>query len=550
MSTLEDGSLRTGKTPLPYRQLFIVSLLQGSEPLTSSIIFPFVNQAVRESGITGGDETKTGYYAGAIESIFFIAECLTVVHWGRLSDRIGRKPVMLIGLVGLATSMITFGLSKSYWLLLISRFIQGMSNGNMGMTKNIMAEITDETNIADAFAWMPLIWSVGGTVGPIIGGTLSNPSSTYPSSIFASWPIFVNNPYLLPCMVAAGYSLTCLAIGWFWLDETHLDIVSREKLARSITGDSRQTSSTTSTVPPSESTPLLTPSPSSSSLASSSASSPSSSTYSIRTLLHTPSIVFSLINLAFLAFADQSIQVILPLSFSTPTSLYGLAFPPYTIGVTLGLFGLLNGLYQIFVLPLLTRRFGFKGVHRFAFGVGLTGVLLGYVAIGDGVRIRGEVDRVVWTLIVLLLTFMAQYSMAWGCIYPILIATSPTPSTLATITALGQMATSTMRSVAPSFASSLFAFSMQMREYYRTRHCDPTSEGGTRCDGEWVGWIGWGAGNLVYFVLLGVVALGIWTSGKLPEQRRHSGQVGNKEVNDEPTRRHTSDGDLNYGNQK
>ncbi len=242
MSTLEDGSLRTGKTPLPYRQLFIVSLLQGSEPLTSSIIFPFVNQAVRESGITGGDETKTGYYAGAIvslrshlgshlrphvefqESIFFIAECLTVVHWGRLSDRIGRKPVMLIGLVGLATSMITFGLSKSYWLLLISRFIQGMSNGNMGtyrvssllaspvdhclislvgnfrndeeyhgrgrfLTSQYQSElpacitifkltrytqITDETNIADAFAWMPLIWSVGGTVGYVPISLLSS----------------------------------------------------------------------------------------------------------------------------------------------------------------------------------------------------------------------------------------------------------------------------------------------------------------------------------------------------------------------------------------
>ncbi|KAG9225178.1 hypothetical protein CCMSSC00406_0007411 [Pleurotus cornucopiae] len=257
MSAREDGPPRTGKTPLPYRQLFIVSLLQGSEPLTSSIIFPFVNRAVRESGITGGDETKTGYYAGAI---------------------------------------------------------------------------------------------------------------------------------------------------------THPDIISREKLARSIKGGS-----TTGSVPPSESTPLLTPSPSSSSLApSSSSSSPSSPSYSIKTLLHTPSILFSLINLAFLAFADQSTQVILPLSFSTPMSLYGLAFPPYTIGVTLGVFGLLNGLYQILVLPLLTRRFGFKGVHRFAFGVGLTGVFLGYVAIGDGVRIRGEVDRVVWALIVLLLSFMAQYSMAWG----------------------------------------------------------------------------------------------------------------------------------------
>lgn len=66
---LEDGVVHgLPKTPLPLRQLFIVSLLQGAEPLTSSIIFPFVNQAVRESGITGGDETKTGYYAGAIVS--------------------------------------------------------------------------------------------------------------------------------------------------------------------------------------------------------------------------------------------------------------------------------------------------------------------------------------------------------------------------------------------------------------------------------------------------------------------------------------------------
>lgn len=69
---LEDGVVHgLPKTPLPLRQLFIVSLLQGAEPLTSSIIFPFVNQAVRESGITGGDETKTGYYAGAIVSWLF-----------------------------------------------------------------------------------------------------------------------------------------------------------------------------------------------------------------------------------------------------------------------------------------------------------------------------------------------------------------------------------------------------------------------------------------------------------------------------------------------
>ncbi|KAJ8692199.1 hypothetical protein PTI98_009534 [Pleurotus ostreatus] len=449
---LEDSVVHgLPKTPLPLRQLFIVSLLQGAEPLTSSIIFPFVNQAVRESGITGGDETKTGYYAGAIESVFFVAECLTVVYWGRLSDRIGRKPVMLIGLVGLAISMITFGLSKSYWVLFLSRFIQGMSNGNMGMAKNIIAEITDESNIADAFACLPLIWSIGGTVGPIIGGTLSNPATSYPSSVFATWPLFIKHPYLLPCMVAAIYSLLSLTVGLLWLHEvglcfvqfqrpapieapadlalivqSHPGLVSREK---QLSGDDFESSVyttragaamphdalVTSADAPSESTPLLPPSPSSTtvSLPSSLSSSSTTLSHSPRTLLSTPPIRFSLINLAFLAFADQSCQVILPLVFSTPTSLYGLALRPYAIGVTLGVFGVLNGLIQVYALGWLTSRFGSTKVYQWGFA-GLLGAFSMYVAVGEAVRLRGEVDTLVWALVVVLLAFFSQYYMAWG----------------------------------------------------------------------------------------------------------------------------------------
>ncbi|KAF9499984.1 MFS general substrate transporter [Pleurotus eryngii] len=494
---LEDGVVHEQpKTPLPLRQLFIVSLLQGAEPLTSSIIFPFVNQAVRESGITGGDETKTGYYAGAIESIFFVAECLTVVYWGRLSDRIGRKPVMLIGLMGLAISMITFGLSKSYWLLFLSRFIQGMSNGNMGMTKNIIAEITDESNIADAFACLPLIWSIGGTVGPIIGGTLSNPATSYPSSVFSTWPLFIKHPYLLPCMVAAVYSLVSLTVGLHWLDEVAPAGVAmpHDELFVDV---------------PSESTPLLPPSPSSTTVSLPSSISSATISHSTKTLLAIPSIRFSIINLAFLAFADQSCQVILPLFFSTPTSLYGLALRPYAIGVTLGAFGILNGFIQVYALGWLTSRFGSTKVYQWGFA-GLLGAFSMYVVVGETVRIRGEVDT---SLILASSCQLVSYSLAPpGSIYPILVSTSPTPSSLATITALGQMATSTMRSVSPSFASSLFAFSMQMREYYRDDKHRPGGGGN-------VGLVRWLAGNLVYFALLALVSAGIWMSGKLPRSR-------------------------------
>lgn len=68
------------RTPLPKYQLFIAFLIQFSEPITASVILPFVPQFVRSTGITKGDEKKTGYYAGiivrAIECKITRANCM------------------------------------------------------------------------------------------------------------------------------------------------------------------------------------------------------------------------------------------------------------------------------------------------------------------------------------------------------------------------------------------------------------------------------------------------------------------------------------------
>ena len=53
-------------TPLPKLQMFILFLIQFSEPIAGLVIYPFINQLVRETGITQGDDRKTGYYAGVI----------------------------------------------------------------------------------------------------------------------------------------------------------------------------------------------------------------------------------------------------------------------------------------------------------------------------------------------------------------------------------------------------------------------------------------------------------------------------------------------------
>lgn len=61
--TVSDSSKRT---PLPKLQIFVLFLTLFSEPITGLVIYPFVNQFVRETGITQGDELKTGHYAGII----------------------------------------------------------------------------------------------------------------------------------------------------------------------------------------------------------------------------------------------------------------------------------------------------------------------------------------------------------------------------------------------------------------------------------------------------------------------------------------------------
>lgn len=161
--------------------------MQLCEPITATIIFPFVFRLVNETGVTKGNEDRTGYYSGIIvcsflsswtftpqpynrsaqESTFFLVETLFILQWGRLSDKIGRKPVVLIGLSGLTLSMFSFGLSRTFPALVASRSLAGLLNGNVGVLKSVLGEITDDTNTAQGFAFLPIVWSVGSTIGHV-----------------------------------------------------------------------------------------------------------------------------------------------------------------------------------------------------------------------------------------------------------------------------------------------------------------------------------------------------------------------------------------------
>ncbi|KAH7908097.1 hypothetical protein BJ138DRAFT_979679, partial [Hygrophoropsis aurantiaca] len=85
----------------------ILLILQISEPLASQVISPFAPQLIRDIGITHGDEARVGYYVGLMVSIItanIATEALTIFHWSQISDHIGRKPVLIIGLFAVVAS--------------------------------------------------------------------------------------------------------------------------------------------------------------------------------------------------------------------------------------------------------------------------------------------------------------------------------------------------------------------------------------------------------------------------------------------------------------
>ena len=91
-------------------------------------IFPYIYFMIEDFHVTQ-DKTKISFYAGMVTSAFTFAEFSTGLLWGRLSDKIGRKPVLLTGLAGTGISVLIFGFAPNVGVALIARALGGLLNG-------------------------------------------------------------------------------------------------------------------------------------------------------------------------------------------------------------------------------------------------------------------------------------------------------------------------------------------------------------------------------------------------------------------------------------
>ncbi len=109
-------------------QALETALCRICEPIAFMSIFPYVYYMIRSFEITS-DDRRIAVYAGMVTSAFAFAEFSTGVIWGRLSDKVGRKPILISGLAGTALSMLVFGFAQSLPVALVGRALGGLLNG-------------------------------------------------------------------------------------------------------------------------------------------------------------------------------------------------------------------------------------------------------------------------------------------------------------------------------------------------------------------------------------------------------------------------------------
>ncbi|CAN1837603.1 Probable peptide/nitrate transporter At3g43790 [Linum perenne] len=163
-------------------------------------------------------EEDIGFYAGFVGSSFMIGRALTSFFWGRLADRYGRKPVILIGTFSVVIFNALFGLSSSFWMAISMRFLLGCFNSLLGTIRAYASEVCREEHRSLALSIVSTSRGVGLIIGPAIGGFFAQPAEKYPS-LFSKNSIFGRFPYFLPCLLISIYSLGVFIACW-WLPET------------------------------------------------------------------------------------------------------------------------------------------------------------------------------------------------------------------------------------------------------------------------------------------------------------------------------------------
>ncbi len=117
---------------------------------------------------------------GWLVGVFSLIQLFSAPLFGKLSDRIGRKPVLLVSVLGTAAGFIILGAANSVWMLFLGRIIDGISGGNLATSQACIADVTTPAERSKAMGMIGAAFGLGFILGPALGGILAHVSRGAP----------------------------------------------------------------------------------------------------------------------------------------------------------------------------------------------------------------------------------------------------------------------------------------------------------------------------------------------------------------------------------
>ena len=216
-----DGPSRSPPVSNPRRALAVVIGVVFIDLVGFGIVIPILPFYVRSFGVSDA-------FIGLLAASYSLAQFLAAPTLGRLSDRIGRRPVLLASLAAAGVAWVTFGYAgvsgarfgtvAALATLFASRTLAGAMGGNIAAAQAYVADITPRDRRAGALGLVGASFALGFVFGPAIGGLLAaDPVVARADALF---PAFVPaTAYSLPSFAAAGMSFLAVAVGALFLEE-------------------------------------------------------------------------------------------------------------------------------------------------------------------------------------------------------------------------------------------------------------------------------------------------------------------------------------------
>jgi DHA1 family multidrug resistance protein-like MFS transporter len=183
--------------------LFVVNIGFG---ITLPVLAFYTERLALAEGASG---KAAAMHVGLLTSVYALMQLVFAPLWGRLSDRFGRKLLLLLGIAGYATAQALFGIAANLWLLYAARIVGGIfSAATVTAATAYIADKTDAETRTRGMAWLGTAVSLGVVVGPALGGVLARSDWHFS----ASFGHFVVDGFSIPFFTAAILALLTLPV--------------------------------------------------------------------------------------------------------------------------------------------------------------------------------------------------------------------------------------------------------------------------------------------------------------------------------------------------